>query len=201
MKNLAFLLAFIASSSSGFAQDAAPIGKWNGFQLGLQGGVGVLNGKDDVGGGGSVNSGIFGGFAGYTHSFNKIAFGVQGDVNLTNYNSTSSSGASRSRSRWNASATIRVGYDANRFLPYFSAGVGFAGYGVKRFADNQTSDNTHIGYVLGAGLEARIIESISARVDYKHTEMGEERYQFNGFTPFHIKGRQDVVTLGVAYNF
>ncbi|EEA95336.1 outer membrane protein [Pseudovibrio sp. JE062] len=184
-----------------FADDMSSVGKWDGFYLGLKGGFGQLTGKDTLGSKGTLDSGVVGAFGGYNHSFDRIVVGVEADLNATNYTSVSDSGVSRSRSKWNTSATVRLGYDAGMFLPYLSAGVGLAEYEVKRFADGQKSENTHIGLVVGAGLEAMITENVSARLDYKHMEMSKEKYKFQGFNAFHIEGRQDLVTLGVAYNF
>lgn len=198
LKYVIVACAFLAPCSS-FADPSTYTGNWDGFQLGIQGGYGLMSGSDSFGGERTLNSGILGVFAGYRYSFDHIVIGLAADVNASNF--TSSTGASRSSGKWNAAGTVRIGYDVNRVLPYLSAGIGFAGYEVKRFQDDQTIRNTHVGVVFGAGLEAKILDSVTARIDYKHFEMSDEKYQFDGFLPFEIEGRQDLFALGVAYNF
>ncbi len=193
-----FATIILLAPSTSFADDA---GNWDGFQLGLKGGFGIISGKDDLGNNKPLESGVAGVFGGYSHSFHRIVIGLEADVNASNYTAVSSTGDSRSTSKWSTTSTVRLGYDTGKFLPYLSAGVGLAGYEVKRFDDGQKASNTHVGFVVGAGIETKITDNISARIDYKHMKISKEKYQFDGYAPFHIKGQNDLVTLGLAYNF
>ncbi|MEJ8475163.1 outer membrane protein [Roseibium algae] len=202
MKSLLFATAVIFGSLTHSALSAEDnLAYTSGFYAGAQAGFGSLNGKDTLGGSQTLESGVFGLFGGYDHAFGNIIVGLGAEANLTNYRTLNASGSSRSSDKWNASGTVRIGYAIDRFLPYISAGVALSEYSVKRTSTGETASNTHAGYVLGAGLEAKVTNNWSARLDYKHFEMGTETYQFNGFSPFDISGHQDAVTLGVAYHF
>ncbi|MTI18151.1 porin family protein [Rhodobacteraceae bacterium RKSG542] len=180
---------------------ADEFGSWDGVHLGLKGGLGSISGKDSLGNTRSLESGIGGAFAGYTVSIDQFVFGVEADVTASNFTAVSSSGFTRSHAKWSATSTVRVGYDAGNFLPYLSAGVGLAGYEVRRFDDGQKASNTHVGFAVGGGLETKLTDNVTARVDYKHLKMSKEEYDFNGYPPFSIEGHQNQVSLGIAYKF
>ncbi|NVK34330.1 MAG: porin family protein [Rhodobacteraceae bacterium] len=174
---------------------------FEGFYVGLQAGYGQLNGKDSLGSSKILKSGIGGVYSGYDFAVGQMVFGLAAEANLASYSTSSATGLSTSKSNWNGSTTARIGYAIERFLPYLSAGVGFGEYSVKRRSNGETSANTHVGLVAGAGIEGMLSDKLSLRVDYKHFEMGKKTYQFTGFNPFTVEGRQDTLTLGAAYRF
>ncbi|WP_093190807.1 outer membrane beta-barrel protein [Pseudovibrio sp. Tun.PSC04-5.I4] len=121
LKYIIFVCTLLAPTTS-FADDGTGNGNWDGFQLGISGGIGIMSGSDDIGNEQSLSSGIAGVFAGYSHSFNRVVVGLEADVNLSNF--TSSTNASRSKAQWNAIGTARIGYDVGGILPYLSIGIG-----------------------------------------------------------------------------
>jgi outer membrane immunogenic protein len=174
---------------------------WSGFNGVLFFGGGFLSGSDNLGGDSFFRSGLVGGSLGYDHQFNSVVFGASLEGSLTNFRGTTSSGNARQRSNWLSAATVRAGYDAGRFMPYLSAGVGFGNYKIERKSDGLSDENTHVGFVVGAGVEARITDNLFARIDYKHYELGEQTYQLTGFSPFTVEGKADIFNIGVGYRF
>jgi outer membrane immunogenic protein len=174
---------------------------WSGFNGVLFFGGGFLSGSDSLGGDSFFRSALVGGSVGYDHQFNSVVFGASLEGSLTNFRGNSSSGNSRQRSNWLGAATVRAGYDAGRFMPYLSAGVGFGNYEIERKSDGASAENTHFGFVAGAGVEARITNNIFARIDYKHYEFGDQTYRISGWSPFTVDGKADVFNIGVGYRF
>jgi outer membrane immunogenic protein len=174
---------------------------WSGFNGVLFFGGGFLSGTDNLGGDSFFRSGLVGGSLGYDHQFNSFILGASLEGSLTNFRGTTSSGNARQRSNWLSAATVRAGYDAGRFMPYLSAGVGFGNYKIERKSDGLSDENTHVGFVAGAGVEARITDNLFARIDYKHYELGEQNYQLTGFSPFTVEGKADIFNIGVGYRF
>lgn len=172
-----------------------------GFNAVLFAGGGFLTGSDSLGSDAFFRSGQFGGSIGYDHQFNQFVLGASVEGSLTNFRGISSSGNYRQSSDWLSAATVRVGYDVGRFMPYLSAGVGFGNYEIENVSNGSSDENTHVGYVLGAGIEANVTDQIIARVDYKHYEMGEETYTVSGLSPFTVDGKADMFNLGVGYRF
>lgn len=174
---------------------------WTGFNAVLFAGGGFLQGSDSLGLDAFFRSALFGGSLGYDHQFNNIVFGAGVEGALTNFRGNSSSGNFRQKSNWLSSATVRIGYDAGRFMPYLSGGIGFGNYEIERKSDGASDENTQVGYVLGGGLEARITEGLFARADYKHYEFSDQRYTVPGTQSFTAEGNADIFQLGVGYRF
>ncbi|WP_093809944.1 outer membrane protein [Stappia sp. ES.058] len=63
-----------------------------------------------------------------------------------------------------------------------------------------SDSNTHIGWVLGAGVEAFVTETVSAGVEYQHHDFGSKNYNIGGAT-FGLKGQLDLVRARINYHF
>src|SRR3546814_1375967 len=68
-----------------------------------------------------------------------------------------------------------------------------------------TSDKqTHVGYVVGGGVEALLIENLSAKIEYLYYDLGEEKYKGSfGGVPVSVSGELDghIVRAGLNYGF
>ena len=58
----------------------------------------------------------------------------------------------------------------------------------------------HIGWVIGAGIDAFVTRNISARIEYPHHESGSEPYN-PGLSDVTLDGHIDSVRAGVSYPF
>lgn len=214
----AFLIAVSGVSSASMAADipvnevpAADFGTveqlrlaradWSGFNAVVFAGGGFLSGSDSLGLDAFFRSGLVGGSIGYDQQFDRVVLGASLEGALTNFQANTRSGSARQSSNWLSAATVRVGYDAGRFMPYLTAGVGFGNYKVERKSDGASDENSHVGFVAGGGVEARFTDSVFARVDYKHYEFGDETYSIAGWSSFSADGKADVFTAGVGYRF
>jgi outer membrane immunogenic protein len=207
MRTLAALC--LSAITSSLATSAAMAGElpvnWTGPYAGAQAGIGWLSGEDDMTPQTkqNVHSGTFGAFAGYDYMFGNYVAGAELATSLTNFRGTSPSGYTRMRSNWTASATVRAGYALGRFLPYLSAGAGAGNYKLETTVSNLEAEETFFGYVLGGGVEAKITQNVSLRLDYKHFEFSKKTFDFNYayIPPFKLQGKADALNLGVAYRF
>ena len=174
---------------------------WSGFNAVVFAGGGFLQGSDSLGNNSFFRSGLVGGSLGVDQQFDRIVFGVSVEGALTNFQGTSASGNYRQTSNWVGSATARLGYDAGRFMPYVSGGMGFGNYKVERKSNGASDENTFVGLVAGAGVEARITDGLFAKLDYKHYAFAEQTYNVPGLTSFTVDGKTDLLYLGVGYRF
>ncbi|MDN3721558.1 hypothetical protein QW131_26260 [Roseibium salinum] len=101
-----------------------------------------MSGTDSLGLDAFFRSGLVGGSIGYDQQANRVIFGASLEGALTNFRGDTRSGSARQSSNWLSAATVRIGYDAGRFMPYLSAGVGFGNYKVERKSDG-ASDEKH----------------------------------------------------------
>jgi opacity protein-like surface antigen len=174
---------------------------WSGINGIVFFGGGFMQGSDSLGLDAFFRSGSAGGSVGYSQQFNRVVFGADLEGTYANFNGSTRSGNARQSANWLGAATVRMGYDAGRFMPYVSAGIGFGNYEIKRNADGISDSNTHLAFVAGAGVEARISQGLFLRADYKHYEFEDKEYQLSGFAPFTASGQADMFNLGLGYRF
>lgn len=200
--------AYAADPSASPAQDFGTVADlrlqrsdWSGFNAVVFGGGGFLSGSDSLGNNSFFRSGLVGGSLGVDQQFDRIVFGVSVEGALTNFRGSSASGNTRQTSNWVGSATARLGYDAGRFMPYVTAGMGFGNYKIERKSNGASDENTFVGLVGGAGAEARITDGLFAKFDYKHYAFGEKTYNVSGLNSFTVDGKSDLFYLGIGYRF
>jgi len=174
---------------------------WSGFNGVVFFGGGFMQGIDSFGLDAFFRSGSLGGSVGYSRQYDGVVFGADLEGTYVNFNESTRSGAAQQSANWLGAATVRMGYAAGRFLPYVSAGIGFGNYKLERKADGLSDSNTHLAFVAGAGVEARINSNLFLRADYKHYEFEEKQYQLTGFAPFTVDGQADMFNLGLGYRF
>ncbi|ODN71470.1 outer membrane protein [Methylobrevis pamukkalensis] len=92
----------------------------------------------------------------------------------------------------------RVGYAFDNVMVYGTTGVAIAG-GEAKFNGGK-DENTHVGWVVGGGVEAALTENITARAEYTYTDMSEETYTVAGES---AKADLDgsLIKVGVGYKF
>lgn len=191
-----------------------PVGyDWNGFYLGIQGGWKF--GEDDYEVTGAdtsfdVDGPMVGGHLGYNFQSGMFLFGIEGDGEWADVEGTFTAGNGDEVGTdidWQASARARLGVTWDRVLLYATGGAAFAGT-QNRILDAGTGaedneDDTRIGWTAGAGAELGITSNISAGIEYRYTDLGEEEYDsalfpadtFDSDLSYHaIRGR-------VSYRF
>lgn len=225
MKLFAGLLASAAAvavmTSTAFAADLyvpqqpfipeSPALGWTGGYVGAHVGYGF--GDADVPGDDVFDEELSGWLAGvqagYNHNLGGVVLGVEGDVawaSITNsYDDLPvpfDDESIETELGWLATLRGRVGFAADAFLVYGTAGVAFAGVSVGLTDDGvieESDSNTHYGWVAGVGAEAMVTDNISLKAEYLYHSFGEETYTIDGFGA--DEGSFNVSTVKVGLNF
>jgi outer membrane immunogenic protein len=175
------------------AYSPAPAWSWTGPYLGLQGGY--------AWGGSSVtNNGWTGGpYAGYNfQTSNNIVIGIEGDLSLTNKSGTGTGAFTgiTAGNRWNSTVRGRLGYAFDRFMVYGTGGLAVGGVSAKTTTTSESA--TKVGWVAGAGIEAALTDTITGRVEFRHTALGSETFPGAGST---LSYNSNDILVGIGMKF
>ncbi|MDR2309894.1 MAG: porin family protein [Brucellaceae bacterium] len=248
MKKIVALLAMTVLSGQAFAADAivsapepAPVEysafSWTGGYIGAHAGYGWAS-MDDVNNPEASKvkpKGGFGGIqAGYNWQFdNNVVLGAEADIS---FGKIKKSWDGRDTSQYNSyygedkigthgTVRARLGYAADRFLPYVTGGIAFAetkhslgcdtarvsatnGCGGKaaggKFEDN--ASKTRVGYAVGAGLEYAVTDNWTVKAEYLYSNFGKKGVTLsdpykNQFNERRFKTDLSEVRIGVNYKF
>ena len=157
---------------------------WSGFYVGINGGYawGHSDWNNGIMGNVSMNvkGGMVGGTLGYNLQTGSFVFGLEGDVDASWVDGSSSGGGAgtpcaspncETKNTWFATGRGRIGYAWDRFLPYLTGGA--AGGNIKATAANGGSvDKTKLGWTVGAGVEWAFMSNWSAKVEYLYADLG-----------------------------
>ena len=175
-----------------------------------------------------ANGWLIGGTVGCNYQINRLILGLEADVSFAGMRSNASDfetdvwqRGDRIDHRWSNGitwlATIRgrVGFTIDRFLVYATGGLAIAkgndrteatyDDGAGRAAHVVSRDSkTHLGWVLGAGVEAAITQQITAKLEYLHVDLGSQIYRTDlrailGYAA--MRQSADIVRAGVNYRF
>jgi len=140
------------------AYTPAPAWSWTGPYAGLTGGYGWA----------SPGSGFEGGgYLGYNIQTNQhFVVGIEGDVTASGKNG--SNGTYDVKNNWDATLRGRVGYTWGKFMLYGTGGVAVGGLQ----STSASESATKTGWTAGLGLEAAVTNNVTARVEYRHTDLG-----------------------------
>jgi outer membrane immunogenic protein len=140
----------------------------------------------------------FGGgiYSGYNMQNDKIVYGVEADVNYSGIDK--SYNGVESEQGINGSLRARVGYDLSPALVYATGGLAATNLESK---DATSSDSKNlIGVTIGAGVETKITESITARTEYRFTNYQSQTFDLDsGATERGLKDHQVNIGLGVKF--
>ncbi|MBN9672833.1 outer membrane protein [Roseibium aggregatum] len=192
---------------------------WTGFSGVLFVGGGIVNGNDTVGWNTTLKSTVGGISLGYDQQIGKFVVGAHAEGLASNFEERTYTHNVRQRAERLGALTARLGYDAGRFMPYVSAGIGTGKYTLQQIqrevvdllAEDRylapapsrivTDTNTLYGWVAGGGLEGRITDHVFVRADYKHFHLYDKQYQFDDGQPFFAGASADIIDLGIGYRF
>lgn len=143
----------------------------------------------------TINGWMVGGQIGYNfHLTNNVVTGLEADLNWTNEKGDFTTAGVSFQKNWDASLRGRLGLDLDGVLPYVEAGVAFANAQVN---DNgSTSSGSYTGWTAGAGVEFKVADQISANVEYRYNNYGDQTLDKN---TVHLT--DNVVKAGLNYHF
>ncbi len=165
---------------------------WTGPYIGINGGYGWS---------GDLDGGLVGGTLGYNYQTGPWVFGLEGDVNWTNIDGTSTCGATTftTQNHWLGTARGRLGYamgPTGTLLPYVTGGLAFGDI-EHSVAGAGTVSNTETGWTIGGGLEAAISGPLTAKVEYLYVDLGDGPSLAGQSSSFHT----NIIRAGLNYRF
>ncbi len=178
---------------------------WTGFYFGANGGGGWGHSFWSANATGlGLSGGQAGGTVGYNKQLGSVVFGVEGDIDWSGFNGTTSAAGCpgcSTNDNWLSTVRGRVGYSVDRFMPYVTGGlaVGDIQAAAPGFAGGST---TNAGWTLGAGLEVALPGNWSAKAEYLRVDLG--RFNCTGCSvapPDNVSLQENVFRAGVNYRF
>lgn len=222
MKRLGILLsAFLMVSATAQAADLGwnsgaspiysptPVSGWSGFYAGVNAGYGWggLSRRATIGGvttEDNTGGGVLGVQAGYNLDMGGFVLGTEADFQgSTISHSEDLAGGATFKAGVDYFGTIRgrAGMSFGQVMPYVTGG-----FAAGRGTTSQTSaagvttsqSATHIGWTVGAGLEAQATSNISIKAEYLYVDLGTQTYSVGGVDATQ---RFSVVRAGLNYKF
>jgi outer membrane immunogenic protein len=147
---------------------------WSGLYLGVNGGGAWGRSSWSTTSGFDTSGGFVGGTIGYNYQAEQAVFGIEGDIDWADINGTTSVGtclSCKTSDDWLATVRGRLGYAADRFMPYVTGGlaVGDIKASVPGFAGGSA---TNAGWTAGGGIEFAIAGHWTAKAEYLYVDLG-----------------------------
>jgi outer membrane immunogenic protein len=184
----------------------APLFSWTGFYIGINGGGGFGSSNWDSTGSRDVSGGVIGGTAGYNYQFGQVVAGIEGDVDWSGINGTTNNlcpFGCKTSNNWLATVRGRLGYAADRFMPFVTGGGAFGDIRASSPGLPDTSSDK-AGWTIGAGLEAALARNWTAKVEYLYVDLGSFNCGLNcgaGFVTDNVSFHTNLLRAGVNYKF
>jgi outer membrane immunogenic protein len=187
---------------------AAPLYNWTGFYLGINGGGGWGRSSWDAAttstGNFDLSGGLIGGTAGYNWQMGQVVFGLEGDIDWSNIRGTTTvtcPTGCETRNTWLATARGRLGYAADRFMPYITGGAAFGD--IRANVAGGGASTTKTGWTAGGGVEFAIAGNWTAKAEYLYVDLG--RFDCGAacgaVPPENVSFKANIVRAGVNYRF
>jgi outer membrane immunogenic protein len=181
-----------------------PAYNWSGFYLGVNGGGAWGRSNWTTPGSVTTSGGLVGGTIGYNYQMNQVVLGVEGDIDWADINGTVTSATCpagcKTSDSWLGTVRGRLGYAADRFLPYITGGlaVGDIKASVPGLA---STDTTNAGWTVGAGIEFAIAGHWTAKAEYLYVDLGSASVPVTGFATQNVSFTANVFRGGINYRF
>lgn len=148
--------------------------------------VGYSRADFDRPGGGTFRAdGFIGGiYAGYNLQTERLVYGLEGDVGASDVDGSGvaySTGVPIGESSTAfGSLRARVGIAYDPILMFATAGLAVAN---NELSLNGSSDSaTHLGWTVGAGVEALLRDNVTSRIEYRYTDFQSRSYDIGNVT-------------------
>jgi len=194
--------------------------RWTGFYAGLQAGYGWGN-TDAVStplGAGTTQSfdystsgGVGGVHAGYNWQANRsFVLGLETDLEVSGISGSgigTSGGGHITNIDWLGSMRGRAGFTTGSTLFYLTGGLAYGGVSVDRSASATSTpfigaSDWKVGWTAGAGIEHAFTSTISARIEYRYTDLGQITYSSTtGGLTDTSDVTQSAVRAGLSFKF
>jgi outer membrane immunogenic protein len=186
-----------------------PAYSWTGFYAGINGGGGWGSSSWDLPPTGrfDTSGGLVGGTLGYNYQFGQVVAGLEGDIDWADINGTTNTACSpgcKTNDNWLGTFRGRLGFAADRFLPFITGGLAFGD--IQASAPGLAGvDNTNAGWTLGGGIEMALVGNWTAKAEYLYVDLGRTDCgtacgAAAGVTD-NVSFRTNLVRAGVNYRF
>lgn len=165
------LASISAASADGPYEPPVPVSNWAGLYYGTS--IGGIWADVDTTENGSPSGGVAGAQVGYNWQFDRLVFGIEGDLAVATADQGFGPGfPERVGVDGTAAIRARLGYDFGRLLIYGAAGVAAAD--VEMDDDTSIGSDTFWGWTVGGGVETKITPNLALRADYRYSDFGKE---------------------------
>jgi outer membrane immunogenic protein len=179
---------------------------WTGFYVGLNGGGAFGSSTWDSTGSRDISGGLVGGTIGYNYQWGQAVFGVEGDIDWASISGSTNNlcpAGCRTSDTWLSTVRGRIGYAADRFMPFVTGGAAFGDIRASTpgFA---TASGTNAGWTLGGGLEMAVTQNWTAKVEYLYVDLGKFNCGLNcgaGLATDNVSFKTNILRAGVNYKF
>ena len=193
-----------------------PMYNWSGLYVGVHAGYATGDAGSSTLGGSADFDGFFaGGQIGYNwHLANSPwVIGIEADLAWTNIDDSAVvvippvTVAATSEVDFVGTARVRFGYAFDRMLLYVTGGLAWAHHeiavatAIGGVVAGAASDNTHMGWTVGAGLEWAIWQNWSAKVEYLYMDFDDETYFSGTGAAFALDADVHTIKIGLNYRF
>lgn len=112
------------------------------------------------------------------------------------------------KQKWAGATRIRVGFTANRVMPYIAGGISYtqlqdvllrSSEERGQIVDKTVKEaRTMIGYILGAGIDFAMIGNTILRTEYRYSDFGKKQFAKSGVERSY---KTNDFRVGIAYKF
>jgi outer membrane immunogenic protein len=154
----------------------------------------------------NVSGGVIGGTAGYNYQFGQAVVGIEGDVDWSGIDGTTNNSCPlgcKTSNSWLATVRGRLGYAADRFMPFVTGGAAFGDVRASSPGLPDTSSD-RTGWTIGGGLEAAFAPNWTAKVEYLFVDLGGFNCGLNcgaGLVTDNVSFHTNLLRAGVNYKF
>ncbi|MBK1865098.1 outer membrane protein [Aestuariivirga sp. YIM B02566] len=169
-----------------------------------------------------ANGFLGGAHVGYLLQSDSFVYGVEADIEYADLNDEvdivfdggGDGGTGEKDIDWLGSLRLRAGIAADRALFYATGGLAVGGVSLETDLSedaldagltNDDYDKTKWGWTLGAGVEYAVTDALSARIEYRYTDLGKSDVRVETEDGFGVDGETDndfhAVRAGLSWHF
>jgi outer membrane immunogenic protein len=183
-----------------------PVFNWSGFYVGAHAGYGWGTSRFSAPAAGTgnfnVDGWLFGGLAGVNYQAGQTVFGVEADINWSDFSGGAACGATSCNTDvpWFGTLRGRLGYAADRFMPYITGGLAY-GKVEANVPGVGTDSATRIGWTAGVGAEYAFAPNMSWKTEYLYVDLGDFNCTSCGAPVPNVDFTSHIVRTGLNIRF
>jgi outer membrane immunogenic protein len=172
-----------------------------------------------------ANGFVGGAHIGYLLQSDSFVYGIEGDIeyadlkdkvdiDFTDGVAVGDGGEAEKKIDWLGSLRLRAGFAADRALFYATGGLAVGGVSLETDLSpvatgiglsNDDYEKTKWGWTLGAGVEYAVTDALSARIEYRYTDLGKSDVRVEDADGVGVDGETDndfhAVRAGLSWHF